>query len=278
MKVAIAIPTCNAENGCWENVLQAIEQQDLVCDLKLIVDSASTDNTCSLAEKSGWKCIRIKREKFDHGGTRRKIVKYLHRKQFDTVVFMTQDVVLNKPDSLRKLVEFLHQNSLAGCYGRQLSGNCGSLHKWQRERCYTEESQIRTKENIRELGLMTAFFSDAFGAWNISTILKYGAFPDTDFGEDTLLAGKLILEGHAIGYCAAAECLHEHSDDWRTLWVRGRQVGEMHRKESWLLQTFGIPNLKKKNGKNASFPPEALFSFAIKTAGYLFGKYFPSNR
>lgn len=277
MKVAVAIPTYNAENGCWGEVLQAVEQQDFACDIKLIVDSGSSDQTCAVAERYGWKCIRIRKEKFDHGGTRRKIVKYLYRKQFDTVVLMTQDVVLSRPDSLRNLVKFLHQNSLAGCYGRQLSGNCGSLHKWQRERCYPENSSVKTKADISSLGLMTAFFSDAFGAWNIPLIMKYGAFPDAEFGEDTLLAGKLILEGHSLGYCAEAECHHEHKDDWRTLWIRGRQVGEMHRKEAWLIKTFGMPVTKQKDGKNPPLPLRALFSFCIKSAGYVFGKFISSK-
>ena len=274
MKIAIAIPTLNACSGPWETVLQAIEKQDIAVDYKLVVDSGSSDETCEFASRNGWNCIRIRKSKFNHGGTRRKIVSFLSRKQIDIVVFMTQDVVLSKPDSLRNLVSFLRENKLAGCYGRQRSENCGSLHGWQREMCYTATSCIKTKAVVPVMGLMAAFFSDAFGAWDIATIMKYGSFPDADFGEDTLLAGKLILNGESLGYCAEAECLHEHQDDWKTLWSRGRQVGLLHKQEPWLLKSFGKPSVKHGGKRGPHLPLRALISFVIKGLGYFSGRYF----
>lgn len=274
MKTAIAIPTFNACSGDWERILQAIDEQNFAPDFKLIVDSESSDETCTAARQHGWNCIKIRKSKFKHGGVRRKIVKLLFRKKFDVVIFMTQDVLLSSPDSLRQLVTFLQEENLAGCYGRQRSENCGSLHRWQRETCYPAESCIKNKEQISELGLMTAFFSDAFAAWDIGKIMKYGAFPDAQFGEDTLLAGKLILNGEAVGYCAGAECLHEHQDDWKTLWTRGWQVGELHKKESWLLKEFGAPSVTRKNRKRHPLPFKAWLSFAIKSFGYLSGRFF----
>ena len=274
MKTAIAIPTLNASGGCWQQVLRAVDAQDLQPELKLIVDSGSEDGTCESAREHGWVCLKIHRRKFDHGGTRSRIVKLLHGKKFDAVVFLTQDVVLNRPDSLRKLIECLEKTGAAGCFGRQLSEHSGSLHEWQRKRCYPAESYVRTLADAEKYGMMTAFFSDAFGAWNIPLIAKYGAFPETEFGEDALLAAKVLLNGESIAYCAEAECLHEHRDEIPVLWSRGRMVGKFHRTHRWLLKSFGMPKMKKE-GKSEGVPVKALFSLAVKTAGYVCGRFLP---
>ena len=275
MKSALVIPTCNACGKCWEQLLQSVEMQTFKPDLKLIVDSESIDNTIGFACKAGWITLSIRREKFNHGATRRKIVKLLHRKGFDTVILMTQDVILKRSDSLRELVDFMQKNSLAGCYGRQFSFRGNTLDQWQRNRCYPDKSTVKSLSDAQSDGLMTVFFSDAFAVWNIPVILKYGGFPDAEFGEDTLLAAKLLLNGEKTGYCAEAESIHEHQDSWSALWSRGCQIGRLHRRNSWLLREFGRPNLKTHSRKADPVPWNSLFSLGIKTAAYLSGRFLP---
>jgi rhamnosyltransferase len=274
MKIALAIPTCNACGKCWNELLDSVDMQTLQPEWKLIVDSSSSDQTVPSALSRGWKCIPIRKEKFNHGGTRRKITKYLARRGFDLVIFMTQDVVLSSPDSLQKLVDYLESNFLAGCYGRQRSLHGKTYDRWQREHCYSGESFICSREDIPEDGLSAAFFSDAFAVWKIPVILKYGAFPDTEFGEDTLLAAKLLMNGEKTGYCAGAECIHEHEDSFSGLWTRGYQVGQMHRKNPWFLKTFKIV-AGNKNPVKKKIPFSLYLPLAVKTAGYIFGRFLP---
>ena len=275
MKIAVAVPTRNACSGRWEEVLRAVDAQDLQPELKLIVDSESADGTRAAAAAHGWRCLRLRRDRFNHGGTRSRIVRILHGKKFDAVVFLSQDVVLLRADSLRKLVECLERTGAAGCFGRQFAGAGGAFLEWQRAKCYPAESYLRTGADVGEYGLMTAFFSDAFGAWNIPIVMKYGAFPETDFGEDALLAGKALLNGESIAYCAEAECLHEHRDDFRGVWSRGRMVGKFHRRHRWLLRSFGRPevNGRSSRGRSPRLPPKAWSAFAVKTLGYICGRF-----
>ena len=275
MKIALAIPTFNACGNCWDQLLKSVEFQTLQPDLKLIIDSSSTDQTVPLARNAGWSVLSIRKEEFNHGGTRRELIKYLHRKGYDAAILMTQDVILKRNDSFRKLVDFLQKNKLAGCCGRQISYRKNTLEQWQRSRCYPENSRINQLQDAEKNGLMTAFFSDAFAVWDIPVIMKYGAFPDTDFGEDTLLAANLLIHGEKTGYCAEAECIHEHCETLFSLWKRGVQIGKMHRKNPWFLKTFGKPAIPEKSKRGNRLAGKALIQFAAKSAGYLWGKTIP---
>ena len=131
MKCAVVIPALNAvRRGFFRNVLSSLEAQTFHFDLKVIVDSASADQTRALAEAYGWKCIGIRRKNFNHGLVRTRMLRYLHGRGFDTVVFLSQDVVPTAPDTLEKLIHFLWDHDIAGCYGRQISLHEHSLNAW----------------------------------------------------------------------------------------------------------------------------------------------------
>ena len=163
MKCAVVIPTLNAvRQGYWQQVLQSLASQTIPIDLKVIVDSASTDQTRAFACAYGWKCIGIHRNNFDHGLTRTRMLRYLLRCGFDTVVFLSQDVILVEPDTLEKLVRFLWGHDIVGCYGRQISSHKHSLNAWQRSYCYPDHSCVKSISSSAEDGLMTAFFPMPF--------------------------------------------------------------------------------------------------------------------
>ncbi|MBO7089159.1 MAG: glycosyltransferase family 2 protein, partial [Lentisphaeria bacterium] len=172
MKTAVVVPTLNAvKRGFWYELLRAIAEQRLQIDLELVVDSESSDQTVDLASALGWKCLRHHRGKFNHGRTRARIVRYLASKGFDTVIFLSQDVVLSEPDTLKKLTDYLWKHpEISGCCGKQISLHEKTLNAWQRERCYPNVSRIRTAADIQRDGLMAAFFSNAFAAWKIQDL------------------------------------------------------------------------------------------------------------
>ena len=143
MKCAVVIPTLNAvRQGYWQEVLQSLASQTIPIDLKVIVDSASTDQTRAFARAYGWKCIGIHRNNFDHGLTRTRMLRYLLRCGFDTVVFLSQDVIPAAPDTLEKLIRFLWEHDIVGCYGKQISPRKDSLNAWQRRCCYPDHSCV----------------------------------------------------------------------------------------------------------------------------------------
>lgn len=270
MKTAIVIFTHNAAgSGIWNEVLDAVVRQDFQPDGRIIVDSESDDNTVPAAVDHGWEIMRVRRKDFDYGLTRNDIVRELQTRGFNAVVFLSQDVLLRSPDALGKLVEYLRDNEVAGCYGRQIDTRLHSLGAWQRERCYPEVSRIKTLADVPHLKLMTPFFSNAFSAWRIAAVADLGGFPGTMFGEDMLLAAKVLNTGGAVGYCSEAVAVHEHPETLRGLFLRGWKVGVFHRLHPELLRQFGAPN-RPSFGSGFIF---ILPLFLAKSLGYFSGRF-----
>lgn len=269
MRTAVVIPTLNAvKRGIWGQVLDAVSRQSIPLERKIIIDSDSDDATCAVAESCGWECWKIKRENFNHGSTRDLAVRKLAENGIDTVVFLSQDVILTTQDVLTRLTGFLWSNPISGCFGRQCSTHIRTLDAWQRQWYYPERSAVRTLKDIPHDHLMTCFFSDAFSAWKTADVIHCGGFPETDFGEDMLLAAKVQNCGGGIGYCAEAVALHEHSCTLWSLFSRGMQVGAFHRNHPELRRQFG----KLLPRPLVSIPWKLLLPFGVKFSGYLCGR------
>ncbi len=274
MKTAIVIPTRNAATGNnWENVLHSIDMQSVTVDLKWIVDSDSTDQTCAVASAHKWRCIRIRRERFNHGSTRAKVVTLLAKKGFDIVVFLSQDVELATPDTLAALLDFLLNNDVAGCYGRQIGCNEKTFDFQQRQWLYPPRSEVRCLTAFSENGLPNiGFFSNAFAAWKIPAVLEYGNFEPASFGEDTLLANRILKAGGRIGYCAEAVCRHEHASSPGALFLRGFQVGRLHAGHPELAAN-SFRGGRMRQFRRIMIPRQAMIPAAMKAAGYLIGRH-----
>ena len=167
--------------------------------------------------------------------------------------------------SVEKLVQCLiSDENIAAVYGRQIPyENTGILGKFARFYNYPPISKINNFEDRKERGIKTAFLSDSFSAYKKGLLLKTGGLPDVNFGEDTFVAAKLLMNGYKTAYCAEAKVYHSHDytllDDYR----RSKEIGKFHRKEKWLLKTFG-----KAEGEG--------FKFVVNEAKYLVenGKFY----
>ncbi|MCI5162985.1 MAG: glycosyltransferase family 2 protein, partial [Candidatus Electrothrix sp. AX5] len=122
--VSLIIPTLNGER--WlDDLLSALEQQTLVPDEILLVDSGSTDATLAIAKRhmskhSFVRLHEIKQEDFDHGGTRTMAAR---QTTGDVLLFMTQDAVPADNKAVELLVRSFESNEkIAAAYGRQLPG------------------------------------------------------------------------------------------------------------------------------------------------------------
>jgi len=275
MKTALVICSLNAtQSGRWEETLRQIAGQSQQPDCCILADSESGDRTVEIFRRFDWQVQTVPRREFNHGATRRDILCRLARDGFDLAVFVSQDVVLENCESLRALTDYLVANQAAAVYGRQLSRQTGGLDNWQRQICYPAESMLKTKADIPKKGLMTAFCSDAFCVWDIAKAIRHGNFPDTDFGEDMLLAARCILGGETIGYAAAATCWHEHPASLPSLFRRGCAIGRMHAQNPWLKANFG--NFETAATRKIKYNADTLKllpAMTVKYAGILFGKY-----
>ncbi len=237
-KVALIVPTLNA-GKLWGTWLQAFERQSRKPEFLLLIDSSSSDDTLVMARAHGFATHVITKSEFNHGGTRQFAVNSLPAA--DIYVFLTQDALLNNHDAIEQLIRAFDDEQIGAAYGRQLPHmNAGPIAAHARLFNYPEKSQVRSLEDRARFGIKTVFISNSFAAYRRSALLEAGGFPvNTIMNEDTYVAGKLLVSGWKIAYCADAQVFHSHDYGFLEEFKRYFDIGVFHTHTSWLQQTFG---------------------------------------
>jgi rhamnosyltransferase len=237
-KVGLIVPTLNA-GSLWDSWLKAFAQQTRKPDYLLVIDSSSSDGTAALARAQGFEVQVISRSEFNHGGTRQFGVNMLA--EMDIIVFLTQDALLAKPDAIERLLEAFVDQQVGAAYGRQLPHrNAGPIASHARLFNYPAKSQLRCLRDRARLGIKTAFISNSFAAYRRNALIQVSGFPvDTIMNEDTYVAGKMLVSGWKIAYCADAQVFHSHDYGFLDEFKRYFDIGVFHTHSAWLQQTFG---------------------------------------
>jgi rhamnosyltransferase len=237
-KVGLIVPTLNA-GSLWQSWLKAYQQQTRKPDCLLVIDSSSGDNTAALARVHGFEVLVIPKSEFNHGGTRQSGVNRLPA--VDIIVFLTQDTLLASPDGIERLLAVFDDRQVGAAYGRQLPHrNAGPIAAHARLFNYPAESQLRCLEDRSRFGIKTVFISNSFAAYRRNALMQVGGFPvDTIMNEDTYVAGKMLVSGWRIAYCADAQVFHSHDYSFLDEFKRYFDIGVFHTDSSWLQQTFG---------------------------------------
>jgi rhamnosyltransferase len=238
MKFTVCIPTLNARE-VWRDFAFALKEQTAEPWEVIVIDSESEDGTAELAAQDGFRVVEIARRDFRHGGTRQLAAEMAAGS--DVLVYLTQDALLAGRDALSVLLRAFEDPEVGAAYGRQLPRKeAGPIEAHARLFNYPPMSTVRSASSIQALGLKTIFFSDSFGAYRRSALQAAGGFPlDANFGEDTVVAGRLVLKGWKIAYVAEAEVFHSHEHSLRQEFDRYRLIGELHAEHSWMLDRFG---------------------------------------
>ena len=279
-KVAVLIPTLNAGKN-WDQVLHKIALQRFNIQSLIVIDSESEDDTITTALKYKAEIMTIKRSEFSHGYARDKLIqKY---PGFDIYVFFTQDAVLASPLSLGNLIAAFDDPAVGVAYGRQLPNADATLFEANnRNFNYPDKSLIKSGNDVSKYGFKTIFCSNSFAAYRATAYADAEGFPvDCFFGEDTLLAAKMISKSWKIAYKADATVYHSHNFTIKEEFKRSFQIGMFHKKNYWLIDKFGKPvgegvKLLRVQLKSAlSHKPLAAFiiftRFAAKWIGYKLG-------
>ncbi|MDO9267823.1 MAG: glycosyltransferase [Methylobacter sp.] len=238
-KVGLIVPTLNA-GSLWKSWLTAFEQQTRKPDYLLVIDSSSSDDTVALARAHGFEVQMIAKSEFNHGGTRQFGVNRLP--EADIIVFLTQDALLAKADAIERLLAAFADQQVGAAYGRQLPHrNAGPIAAHARLFNYPPaESQLRGMEDRTRFGIKTVFISNSFAAYRRSALMQVSGFPvDTIMNEDTYVAGKMLVSGWKIAYCADAQVFHSHDYGFLDEFKRYFDIGVFHTHTAWLQQTFG---------------------------------------
>lgn len=230
--IDIICPVYNGEN-CILELDNSIKKQEKVKinSIKYIL-TESKDNTEKIMKDSNIEYIKIKKEEFSHSRTREMIAKTC---EADIIVFITQDIIIQRNDWLYNLTNPIASGECEASYSRQISKSLG-IEKYTREKNYPENSYITTKEDIKKNGLRTFFFSDASSAISnkIFKELNYYDGKKLSISEDMYIAYKLIMNGYKIKYVADSVIIHSHNFKFKELYKRYYDTGKFFRENSYL--------------------------------------------
>ncbi|MBM6683715.1 glycosyltransferase family 2 protein [Collinsella intestinalis] len=223
--VGLVVPTLNAEKEI-RTLLDAVMAQTRVPDDILIVDSSSDDDTVRIAESyPGVRTMTIRRENFDHGGTRQLA---LDEVEGDFILFLTQDAVPADEHYVENLLVPFADPLVAMVYGRQLpKPNARRCVQLVQKYNYPSKSNVRSADDIERLGIKAFFASDVCSAYRRSAYETIGGFPrPCATNEDMLAACRFLRAGHKVAYESNARIMHSHNLTLLAQYRRNRAVGE----------------------------------------------------
>jgi rhamnosyltransferase len=219
--------------------LHAIQQQDLKPQRLLVIDSASTDQTVSLARSAGFEVVQIERSEFNHGGTRQWAAEYLA--DCEIIVFLTQDAILAVPEALTEIVRCFDDPVAAVAYGRQLPHTgATTIEAHARIFNYGPSSIKKDAAAVQGMGTKVFFCSNSFAAYRRAILLKLGGFRrDLILGEDMEFAARAIGAGYSNVYCATAPAFHSHDYTLVQTVERYFDLGVFDERSPWMRRKFG---------------------------------------
>lgn len=222
--ISVVIPTLNAEFYI-QPLLERLMEQSVPIGEVIVIDSESTDRTTEIASSYPLvKLISVKREDFNHGGTRDLAIR---NTSGEIILMLTQDALPTSSDYVKNLVApFFQDPSIAMASGRQVPRADASLtERLTREYNYPEMTFIRDKSDLPILGVKTFFSSDCCSAYRRSAYDAIGGFDkDILVNEDMKIAAQFIYGGFRIAYVGAAAVFHSHNYSLKQQFTRNFDV------------------------------------------------------
>jgi len=237
-KLSIVIPTLNAASTLSRQ-LRAIFGQTLCPFEVLVADCNSSDGTADIARALNTRVERLGNRPFGHGRTRRWATELTSG---DVIIFLTQDACPEDPEAFATLVRQLFDVSDAGmAYGRHMPyADATALSQHHRLYNYPSASVVKRITDAPTLQIKTCFASNSFAAYKRSALNAVGGFPeDAAFGEDVLVAAKMLIAGFSIVYAADAKVVHSHNLTIAESIRRYFSIGVFHGENWELLARFG---------------------------------------
>jgi rhamnosyltransferase len=279
--VAVILPTWNSE-AFFDSFSAPLLMQGIRPDQVLVVDSESKDRTVARARECGFRVHEIPRTEYNHGGTRALAATLCDWAEF--LVYTTPDAIMERPDTLAKLLAVFEDSSIAAAYGRQLPHTNADI--FARCACatnYPATSLLRTYEMRKTLGFKSIFFSDNLGAYRRSALESVGSFPRRIItAEDTIVAAKFMLAEWKIAYVADAAVYHSHNQTLSQLFRRYFDTGVMHEMEGWIREKYGEPSgdgvrflraeIARVSEENVALVPMMFLRTIAKYTGYQLGR------
>ena len=281
MKVDVIIPTYRPDERFLKTI-QMLLKQTVAPDYIRIINTEEQYWNPEI-EKQSKKILvtHIKKEEFDHGASRNLGA---FQSKAEVLLFMTQDAIPADIRLIEKMLPHLEYEETAAVYARQLPyEDCSELEKYIRSFNYGEESGIKTKKDIKELGIKAYFCSNVCAAYKRKLFVSRGGFiKKTIFNEDMIYCGKAIQDGYAVAYAANACVYHSHNYTAMEQLKRNFDLGVSQADHPEVFQTVSSENEGIKLVKKTALhfwkirKPWVIVSMVIQSAfkllGYKLGK------
>jgi rhamnosyltransferase len=163
MRVDCIIPTYKPDEK-FLACLRQLQNQTVVPDKIIIMNTEESLFSVSIPEEmEGVEIHHIKKEEFDHGGTRDEALRY---SDADIVLFLTQDAVPANCFLVEKMLEPFADSQVSAVYARQMADPKKSpVEAFTRRFNYPKESRKKTEDDLDTLGIKTFFCSNVCAAY-----------------------------------------------------------------------------------------------------------------
>ena len=179
--VDVVIPSYRPDEK-FSRLVKKLQEQEYPIGTIFVINTKAGRFPKEVEQMEKVKVSHIERREFDHGATRDM---GMQMSKAEIVVFMTQDAV--------PADEYV-------------------IEKYTRKFNYPENSRIKSKEDLQEMGIKTFFCSNVCAAYKRNIYEKAGGFcKKTIFNEDMILAGHMINAGYKVAYVAEARVIHSHN-------------------------------------------------------------------
>ena len=241
-KVLCIIPTLNAEYEIEILINKLLSQKDVLLDI-LLIDSSSTDNTILILDRLSVNYIVIDKKDFNHANTRNIALDY----KADFYMFMTQDAIPYDEYLVKNLLSSF-RNDIVVSYARQIPKKDADLiESYARGKNYPEDSSIKSKNDLKTLGIKTFFSSDSCAMYDANYFKEVKGFTlNLNTNEDMEFAARAILNDKKIYYNADARVYHSHNFTFLEIWKRYKTIGIFFKNNKWILDEVN-KNIKITN-------------------------------
>lgn len=279
--VDVIIPVYHPE-ASFREVLKRLDKQSVRPNRILLINTEEQFWNPELIQGlERIEVYHIRKTEFDHAATRRKAAA-LSKAEY--MMFLTQDAVPADSKLIERLLKALQKREVAGAFARQLpKKDCNPIERYTRMFNYPKTSFVRSKEDMKKLGIRACFFSDVCAIYRKADYSQLGGFVERAiFNEDMLFAFWALTNGKKIAYVAEAKVYHSHNYGNLQYLKRNFDLGVSQAEHPEVFSQVsseeeGIKLVKKtmqylwKTGKGY-YIPKLISNSAFKWLGYKLGK------
>lgn len=219
MTISVICPLYKAEKYIDDLDASLRRQENVnIVEIKYIVTKVEEDKTILKLEKLNSSFDIVYPNEFSHSLTRENAAR---KAKGEIIVFITQDIIIQDENWLFNLTKDINEGNCEASFSKQIS-NSNTVEKYIRMKNYPNESRIVSKDDVKRLGIMTYFYSDASSAVRKDIYLKLNGYDGKRLltNEDMYFSYKLINNGYRIKYCADSKVIHSHTYSYSSLFKR----------------------------------------------------------